>query len=388
MTDMQIDSTPPAAAGSDIDPDLAYALKRQADAVGTQREAEDRFSSDVANFDPAGAAGPQPTFNEEVPKDHFDDLMKQAPLLLGLGAIGGAFGRVHGIAMIQSTNAMMKGLVQGNEDGYQKARADYDAKYQQFQEKSRTWNDVYKAYLNAYKGRIDADQKAVAAANAAVGIIDKDVNLTKKAIGDRVKLQAQIDNIHSEITHRSDQDVVAAMREQRLAQAAASKQAKDAGAKTAKEKKRDQDLSEAAVQIDKLIEQVQQNPTIVGGMGYVRRAGEVGGNILGLSNNTAANDFQSNMDALLLKLPKLLTDSSKSAGDERARVEQIARGLKLGSTPQNTVSSLQQLKELLGAAKGGSTNSEQAPIEKTVNGVTYVKTGPGPTDWAVKAGSP
>ena len=53
------------------------------------------------------------------------------------------------------------------------------------------------------------------------------------------------------------------------------------------------------------------------------------------------------MQALMTKLPKLLTGSSKSAKDERDRVDQIANALKLGSTAPIAIGKLNELKSIL-----------------------------------------
>ena len=76
------------------------------------------------------------------------------------------------------------------------------------------------------------------------------------------------------------------------------------------------------------------------------------------------------------RLPKLLTNTSKSSKDERERVDQIARGLHMGDTPQNTISSLKQLKQLLAeaGAKEPSASDGGAPSEsKVIDGKTYNK---------------
>ena len=125
---------------------------------------ESMLQRDRADFNPMGdegTGGPRPTFNEPDPQDHMQDIMKVAPLWMALGAMGGAFFKQSGFTMLSSTNAMMKGLVQGNADAYAQAREKYDKDYAEFRDKQKTWQDVYRAYLSAYKGRIDADVRVV-----------------------------------------------------------------------------------------------------------------------------------------------------------------------------------------------------------------------------------
>lgn len=68
---------------------------------------------------------------------------------------------------------------------------------------------------------------------------------------------------------------------------------------------------------------------------------------LGANAKTPASDFQSKLDALKLELPKLLTGTSKSAADERSKVDQILRGTSAGDTQAKTTNALKQLKEIV-----------------------------------------
>ena len=141
----------------------------------------------------------QPAFSMPEPQNHFNDIVGLSPMLMALGAVGGVLGRTHGIAMIQSTNAMMKGMVQGADDQYKDARQQYENKYAQWKDASRTWFDTYKAYMSAYKGRVDAQAKAVQGANAALGLAIKDQRMTAQQVEQTRKISAQIDELH----HRS-----------------------------------------------------------------------------------------------------------------------------------------------------------------------------------------
>jgi len=179
----------------------------------------------IADFNPDAATGPRPTFDDPVPQEHFADVMKQAPLLMGLAAIGGAFGKIHGMAMLQSTNAMMKGLISGSDKQYKEAREKYDQDYNQYIAKSRMWSDVYRAYTQAYKGSIDAQQRAVAAANAAVGIDQRQEKMTQDQIAKRLQLNGMIEKINAQIArwnHQNMTDAIKAAAAQTKADAAAS----------------------------------------------------------------------------------------------------------------------------------------------------------------------
>jgi len=184
---------------------LQQAEAERATALSTQ--------SELSAIDPQAAASATATaeigadvrsgFQVSEPQEHFDTIMKQAPLLMALAAIGGSFGRMHGMTMLASTNAMMKGIVQGSDAAYSQARQKYDMQYQEYKEKSKTWFDVYKSYLTAYKGRIDVNEKAVAAANAAVGMAGRNMQMDQKNILMMPKLEAQIADINSKIGKRT-----------------------------------------------------------------------------------------------------------------------------------------------------------------------------------------
>lgn len=190
----------------------------------------EQLASDRAGFNPTGpegTGGPQPTFNQPTPQDHMQDIMKIAPIWMALGAIGGRFTKQSGLTMLSSTNGMMKGLVQGNEQAYGEAREKYDKDYAEFRDKQKTWMDVYRAYMVAYKGRVDADIRAVAGANTAVGIADKALRDAHLDVAKQVQLSQQAANLNSLITHRSNEDVQSAIR----TQIARDKAAQTAGVK-------------------------------------------------------------------------------------------------------------------------------------------------------------
>jgi hypothetical protein len=187
-------SSTPDNVVSDIDSQIQNRDAAQAD-----------LSASIQGFNPPENTSP-PSFTQPAPTDHFNDIVGLSPLLMALGAIGGKFGNAHGIAMLQSTNAMMKGIVTGSAEQYADARQQYEQKYDQWRDQQRTWDDTYKAYMTAYKGRIDAQQKAVNGANAAVGIALKNANMTEKQVMDAQKVGAQIADYHSKIASRSAGD--------------------------------------------------------------------------------------------------------------------------------------------------------------------------------------
>jgi hypothetical protein len=125
---------------------------------------------------------------------------------------------------------------------------------------------------------------------------------------------------------------------------------------------------------------------VTGFAGRLARGVETAENILGPkvvgaknAKDHIAHDFESKSDELQLLLPKLLTGTSRSAKDERDKVATIARGLKLGDTPENTISALNALKEsLIGNRQkptvlkdGPGTVGEKPPADKFEKNKVY-----------------
>jgi hypothetical protein len=188
-----------SATPNDVQTDLAAAQDQQ-------RTAQGALQDTISNFNPPQNAAPA-SFDQPAPQDHFNDIVGLSPLLMALGAIGGKFGRAHGIAMLQSTNAMMSGIVKGSAEQYADARQQYETKYEQWKDQNRTWNDTYKAYMQAYKGRVDAQQRAVQGANAAVGIAQKNASISEKQVDQKAKLDEQIRLNDAKIRRLDSQNV-------------------------------------------------------------------------------------------------------------------------------------------------------------------------------------
>ena len=149
------------------------------------------LTDDLSAFNPTAETNaiagqmPQPTADmQQAPQDHMGDLMKVAPIFMGMAALGGKVFRSHGIAMLASTNAMMKGFASGNEQQYKNAVTDYQKKWAELKDQQQNWFDTYKAVYTARKGQWDARIKATEAANRIVGEQDKSIN-AKDAIDEK-----------------------------------------------------------------------------------------------------------------------------------------------------------------------------------------------------------
>lgn len=361
-----------SAALPGIEAQLGQSLAAR-DAATAQRD------QDLANYNPEGATGPEPEFTAPTPQDHFQDVMKVSPLLMALGAVGGIFGKQHGIAMLASTNAMMKGVVQGNADAYQAAREQYNEQYQQYRDKSKTWLDVYKAYSTAYKGRIDADQKAVQGANAAVGVFENQARMTKGQVAQFIALKKTLEVKDAQIQRMSDQEITDMIKAEATKQNAASgavrASASQQNAATNAGKARAATASSAAAtdegvqMIAELEDLIKHNKGMTGLAGKVQRGKEFVTSSVSDDASMPATQFQSKMELLIAKVPEILKMKGRMGKDQRDKIDAAVNGLKGGVSGPQAVVKLEALKRLLtdipDAAQG---NSET----RVIDGTTYV----------------
>jgi hypothetical protein len=102
----------------------------------------------------------QPQFTEKPPERQIG-ITSVAPFLIGLAALGGKVAGLHATTMLGATNGMVQGLIQGNEEKYRDQKAQFDATYQQYRDKWDQHNKIFNEMREVYKGRVDADQKAL-----------------------------------------------------------------------------------------------------------------------------------------------------------------------------------------------------------------------------------
>lgn len=128
---------------------------------------------------------------------------------------------------------------------------------------------------------------------------------------------------------------------------------------------------------DKLKTATQEGVPTTGIGGFISRGKETVESFFGATSQTPASDFASALDALKLQLPKLLTGTSRSAADEREKVNTILRGMSPGDTPAKTMNSLEQVRKLLKEFKSnlsGNPSGEQTFREGDIleqDGVLY-----------------
>lgn len=288
---------------------------------------------------------PEP-FTEQPPQRDMG-VMALSPYLIGLAALGGKATGLHAKTMLGAVNGMTQGLIQGSEQKYQDARKNYDDAYQRWLDKFTLQQKIYAEMRQVYKGRIDADMKALEFARKATGDSHRvDMDEFRKW-EETQKLANQLKQTNKRIDHDRNTEQIQREKIERAKQAQAQKQAQHGQA-----------IDGAIGQIDNLIAQLQANPDVAGARGFVTRGLETGRTAMGIGdqNDTHAHNFQSAMEALMLQVPRLLTGSSKSAKDERVRVDSIANALKLGSTAPIAIGKLNELKTILQGQKSASAD--------------------------------
>ncbi|HKS76671.1 MAG TPA: hypothetical protein VJQ82_25880, partial [Terriglobales bacterium] len=307
----------------------------------------------IPQFDPAKEEAGAPQINR-------NGVMATMPMLIGLAALGGKVAGVHPKIMLGAVNGMTKGLIQGNEKAYQDAKQKYDDAYQRYMDKYKQQMAIYKEMQQVYKGQVNADLKALEISLRATGYQGKVDQETLKAWqwtqDHSVKLEKA----------ESDRQIAEARVRELDARAAKENRTTPGGAKPAATAK---SIDEADAQIDDIIQQLQNHPSSAGLIGYGKRFAETIGSAAGISDDAPAHQLQTSMEALLLQLPKLLTNTSKSSKDERARVDSIANALKVGVTAPIAIQKLQQLKQIL--AEKRSEVSSDSPADKFVVGKAY-----------------
>lgn len=108
---------------------------------------------------PAPQAPQQPNF----------EAMKAAPFLIGLTALGGHVSGIHARTMLGATNGMLQGLRQGSTQAYQDSLQKYQQEYRQWLDKSSQERKLFDEMRQVFKGRIDADLRALQFARQAMG---------------------------------------------------------------------------------------------------------------------------------------------------------------------------------------------------------------------------
>lgn len=122
---------------------------------------------------------------------------------------------------------------------------------------------------------------------------------------------------------------------------------------SAKEAKAGQTRGELIEDLDDLISQIDEDPSVVGFQGRAGEVAEWGKTMTGLGDQgTPATKFGEGMHALMLRVPKALTGSGKSAKDERALVADIANVRKMMTSSETAKTKLTELRNIFARQQG------------------------------------
>lgn len=117
--------------------------------------------ADLAKQDkPPDFVPPGPEGQPGAPQ-HQPGITSVAPLLIGLTALAGKAAGLHATTMLGATNGMVEGLIKGNEQKYRDQKQAYDTAYQAYRDKWDQQQKIFNEMRQVYKGRVDADLKAL-----------------------------------------------------------------------------------------------------------------------------------------------------------------------------------------------------------------------------------
>jgi uncharacterized protein YgfB (UPF0149 family) len=333
------------------------------------------------NLDTAIGEVPQaPTpeaMTAQAPQRNIGQLMQASPWLMILAAMGGSRTQLSATNMMGAMNGMVKGLNEGDEEGYQSAYDKYQTEHQKWADLQKQKWDVYREMVKVYKDRIDGKQRALQVAEAAVRDARKDRSDTMNAWMQTVKAgvmlkdeNRKISKTESDITDQRAKEAAARTEEERRRQKDESTAGKSGKVAAAKKEQHDSAVKDGVAEIDQLIAMLKQDKTTAGMTGLggrISRGVEVAGNITGLSGKTQAAQFESRLSNLKLKVAPILASSNRTAKDQRQLMEKVARGDHLGDTKQNTLAALEDLKKEI----QGTTAAEDTGTDKFEAGKTY-----------------
>ena len=129
--------------------DTAYAA---ADLPEASAGYKDIQSKEMANL------GAQ--FNQPAPQPQSNPLGRLFPLL-AIAAFGGKSSKLDAGNMLAATTGVVKGYLAGNAEAFQSAEQQYQDAYKRFKDRQEQTDKIFKEMREAYKGRIDADVKAL-----------------------------------------------------------------------------------------------------------------------------------------------------------------------------------------------------------------------------------
>jgi len=159
-----------AAPPPDDSTGLSAALARSSDAFGNVSLSPDQLASiksDLGSSEQAQDAltgleikNDSAQFKGEAPQQDAHLLSGLMPLL-AIGAFAGKATKLNASAMLGASIGMVDGYLNGKQQVYEENKKKYEEAYQQFKDRQASQDKIYKEMQEAYKGRIDADIKAL-----------------------------------------------------------------------------------------------------------------------------------------------------------------------------------------------------------------------------------
>src|ERR1700685_4230472 len=135
--------------------------QRQQKAAGT---AED----ELEGVQGARAQAMSQTFDQAPPKPDTTPLQGLAPLLL-LSAFGGKAMGLNAGNMLAAINGMVTGYLNGKQEQFSDAQKQYQQNFEACKQPKADMDKMYATFQEAYKGRLDYQQKALDATLKAMG---------------------------------------------------------------------------------------------------------------------------------------------------------------------------------------------------------------------------
>jgi len=203
------DPTTDAAPTPDDSQGLSAALARSSDAFGNLSMSSDQLASLKADLGDSQNAEDALTgaeikndsaqFQGKAPEQDAHLLSGLMPLL-AIGAFAGKATKLNASAMLGASIGMTDGYLNGKQQVYEENKKKYEEAYQQFKDRQAEQDKIYKEMREAYKGRIDADIKALEfarqvtqdqAANQATLLRDHEI--VKQHAAELEKIQQRLD---------------------------------------------------------------------------------------------------------------------------------------------------------------------------------------------------
>jgi hypothetical protein len=129
--------------------DTAYATADLPEASAGYKDVQGR---EVANL--------SDQFSQPPPQPQRNPLGRLFPLL-AIAAFGGKSSKLDAGNMLAATTGVVKGYLAGNAEAFQTAETQYQEAYKRFKDRQEQQDKIFKEMREAYKGRIDADVKAL-----------------------------------------------------------------------------------------------------------------------------------------------------------------------------------------------------------------------------------